>query len=75
MPGPILFNVFVNDLLRIDSRIVAFADDRVLLVNGKTWYETESKANKLVREVGHWFDNNLLTVKLQQVIIYRILYG
>ena len=63
---PILFNIFINDLLRIDNNVVAFADDTVLLVSGRKWTETEIKAHKLIKEVSLWFDDNLLTVNFSK---------
>ena len=64
--GPILFNIFINDLMGINDKIVAFADNTVLLVSGETWTETVSRANELVREVACWFDDNLLTVNFNK---------
>lgn len=64
--GPILFNIFINDLLRIDKNVVAFADDTVLLVSGRTWTETEIRVNNLIKDVSSWFDDNLLTVNFNK---------
>ena len=35
--GPILFNLFIDGLLRTSDNIVSFANDTVILVHGENW--------------------------------------
>jgi retron-type reverse transcriptase len=70
--GPLLFNIYVNDLLNIDinSNILAFADDTVLFFEGKTWSEVESKANAGLVRVNNWYaKNSLMLNKKKSVFI------
>lgn len=62
--GPLLFNVYINELCNSSfaDHIITFADDTVLLFEGKTWNESHSKAEIGINEVKKWLDSNLLTL-------------
>ena len=62
--GPILFNVFINDLSQstVKCEITSFADDTVLLFSTNSWKETHEVATSELIKVKQWLDNNLLTL-------------
>lgn len=67
--GPILFLIYVNDLcgLKIQGcKIVAYADDTVLLSNSYSWQETVKLAEIGLEEVMSWLRNNLLTLNINK---------
>lgn len=64
--GPILFNIFINDLLSINDNIVSFADDTVILVNGKNWVDTKIKANNILIKAYNWFNDNHLSLNISK---------
>jgi len=60
--GPILFSIYVNDLLNLDIKgdISAFADDTVLFFEGDKWAEVEKKAYLGLSVVSKWYSKNSL---------------
>jgi len=70
--GPLLFNIYVNDLLNIDinGNILAFADDTVLFFEGETLSELENKGNAGLVLVNNWYaKNSLMLNKKKSVFI------
>ena len=68
--GPLLFNIYVNDLLNIDinGNILVFADNTVLFFEGETWSEVENKANAGLARVNNWYAKNSLMLKKNQYL-------
>lgn len=65
--GPTLFLVYINDLcdLTLDNgSVYTYADDTVLLFNGKSWSEVQETANNGLSKVSNWLRSNLLTVNV-----------
>lgn len=63
--GPTLFTIYVNDLLNMtidNATTICYADDTVVLFQGKSWEETYKTAEKGLSLVSHWLDSNLLTI-------------
>ena len=62
--GPILFNIYINDLLKLPSegKIVSFADDTVIMYTESTWAKVKAKAEKDFATFKKWFDTNVLTI-------------
>ena len=60
--GPLLFNLFINDLflLNISSEICNFADDNTLSAEGDLLSEVVSKLKTDLSNVLHWFKINSL---------------
>jgi hypothetical protein len=58
--GPLLFNIFINDLflLNISSEICNFADDNTLSAEGDFLFEVVSKLKTDLSNVLHWFKIN-----------------
>ena len=40
--GPLLFILYINDLLLALEELIAYADDTAVVLTGVTWYETAS---------------------------------
>ena len=48
--GPILFNVYINDLFNINENIVSFADDTVILIQSNCWDLSQNVANRILND-------------------------
>ena len=68
--GPILFTIYVNNILNIDinGNILAFADDTVLFFEGKTWTEVENKVNAGLVLVNNWYAKNSLMLNKENSV-------
>ena len=66
--GPILFIIYINGLLNlnVNSKIISYADDTVILVTDKSTDLLYSNANRIINSVKVWFDNNLLELNLNK---------
>ena len=48
--GPILFNIYINNLLNINENIVSFADDTVILIQSNCWDLSQNVANRILND-------------------------
>lgn len=64
--GPILFIIYINDIfnLKINSRIVSFADDTVILFKNTDTKLLLYQINKELTLLKNWLDINLLSLNL-----------
>jgi len=66
--GPLLFIIFINDLLKIktnsSSEILSFADDTAILLSESTVDILYAEANKLLKTIYTWFCKNKLKLNL-----------
>lgn len=62
--GPILFLIYINDLLNSNSRgsIISYADDTAIVFTANSWEQVYEKAEKGLSVVQRWLDFNLLTL-------------
>ena len=59
--GPLLFNVFINDITYIiEGKKILFADDGVFYVTANTFEECIGKIIKLITELSEYLKNNRL---------------
>ena len=60
--GPGMWNIFYNQLLNLKftsgTKIIAFADDLIILTRGKSVSEIENTANTELTEISKWAINN-----------------
>ena len=57
--GPLLFNLFINDIINIgDAEKVLFADDAVFYVTTKTLTSCIEKIRMLIEKLSEWLRNN-----------------
>lgn len=71
--GPVLFNVYVNNILNLDiqSFILSYADDTVLYATGNTWDEVKQIIDQDMKKIVQWLDQNLLSINFKKSnIIY-----
>lgn len=66
--GPILFIIFINDLLTVKSSgtILSYADDTVILYEAENWSSLRHKISKDLKEIKLWLDKNLLTMNIKK---------
>lgn len=62
--GPLLFNIYMNDVLSVcgGGRVFCFADDTAVIINGKSWNSVMKKAEKAITELKTWLDASLLSL-------------
>lgn len=67
--GPVLFLVYINDLLDLhltQGKLICYADDTVLLFSGSTWDTTFQLAQSGFNEVSKWLRRNVLTLNAEK---------
>nr|CAI5854676.1 unnamed protein product [Callosobruchus analis] len=67
--GPILFNVYVNDVLSIldeEGAVFCFADDTVIIVQGETWETVIKKSEIAVSNAMCWLEHSLLSLNIEK---------
>lgn len=66
--GPTLFSIYINELLflKTEAKIIAYADDTVLLVEDDCWEAVFEKASLEFSKVNQWLKQNLLTVSIEK---------
>lgn len=68
--GPLLFNIYVNELLNLLPRkwgdVICFADDTVIIIKGKTWAEIAPTAENVMKMIKSWLDKNILTLNIKK---------
>jgi hypothetical protein len=76
--GPDFWNLLYNSLLNIEytknTKVIAYADDLIILVKGKTQVEVENYANIEIQKVAKWARNNHMSfndLKSKVTIITR----
>lgn len=62
--GPILFNIYINDLpdFITAGKVILFADDTSVLVSGNTRHELEMRVRSVEKEIFTWFSCNKLKI-------------
>ena len=68
--GPLLFILYVNDLLTgmPEGEIVSFADDTAVVATGKTWTQIEQKANNQLKIISVWLALNKLSLNIDKTV-------
>ena len=58
--GPVLFNIFINDLITLtEAKTILYADDAVIYVTDKNFHECINKMNNVILELSSWLFNYL----------------
>ena len=67
MLGPNLFNIFINDVISIESAgKVLFADDAVFYVTDNSLSRCVDKIRTCISDLNEWFDNNKLILNVDK---------
>ena len=72
--GPTLFLIYVNDLCNLElqnGKIVAFADDTVLVFKDSSWSKTLQHAQSGFDVVSQWLRSNLLTLNVEKTKVLK----
>ena len=65
--GPLLFNIFINDLIyALEDFICNFADDNTIYSCGETFEDVLSHLKELLKYALSWFSSNMLVVNPQK---------
>jgi hypothetical protein len=66
--GPVLFLIYINGLcdINVGGRVVTFADDTILFVEGNSWEEVFKGAELDINKMKIWLENNLLTLNVSK---------
>ncbi|KAL4082905.1 hypothetical protein QTP88_029559 [Uroleucon formosanum] len=69
--SPVLFNIQLNDikLLNLNSNIICYADDTVLICNGLTWEEVFTNIEADLLSIKIWLKKNNLFLNLDKSAI------
>ena len=72
--GPLLFILYVNDLLTgmPEGEIVSFADDTAVVATGKTWTQVEQKANNQLKTISDWLALNKLSLNIDKTVYIKV---
>jgi hypothetical protein len=65
--GPLLFNVYVNDLpsiLKGLAHTILYADDTTIIISSKYITTFNYKTNLITNRIYKWFQNNQLVLNL-----------
>lgn len=73
--GPLLFNIFINDIVRVDSSVeyVIYADDTSIFVSGETADDPIVSANEILNKIYAWTVANSLHINCSKskAVLFR----
>ena len=69
--GPLLFIIFINDLMKIEDSFL-FADDCLLLTSGENPSQSCIKMENLMDSASEWYDQNLLVLNADKTDVMTI---
>ena len=66
--GPILFNIYINDLcnLDVDGRIISYADDTAVIFSGSTWDLAKNKFLRSFKKIKDLLNSLGLTLNVEK---------
>ena len=59
--GPLLFNIFINDIVDLDVNCVLFADDAVFYIESASAAESINRMQQFIAKISQWLTENRLT--------------
>jgi len=68
--GPLLFLIYINDLLSIDlhGKILSYADDAALFIEGESWIQTKQISELDLTKIYNWLSANRLTLNYKKTV-------
>ena len=72
--GPLLFLLYINDLLRDipEDTIVSYADNTAVITTAKTWKEVETKMNETLHKISTWLALNKLSLNTDKTFTWNL---
>ena len=71
--GPLLFNLFINDIgEQVDGNTVLFADDTVLHVSSPSFENCVAMIESVIMIITRWLDNNRLIANIEKTKLMMI---
>lgn len=69
--GPLLFIIYVNDLLRDmpNDSILSYADDAIVISSDDTWATAEERMNEYLKIVAKWLAVNKLSLNVDKTVV------
>jgi len=66
--GPLLFNIYINSLakIKVNSKLVLFADDTALVIEADNHAELYQKANEDLIKIRNWLIENKLSLNISK---------
>lgn len=66
--GPLLFNIYVNDLFNVDTEgeVISFADDTVVFYKDSSWANLKKKVELDFINLIKWLNSRLLTINFKK---------
>lgn len=73
--GPLMFNVYINDIVQLDTTVkyVIYADDSTIILDGVNLDDIVSKANDILSRISSWSRMNQLKINPNKTkaIVFR----
>lgn len=68
--GPVLFLIYINDIVRVSNRIkyLLFADDTTLYIQGQNLNDIANTLNNELSKVSDWINANKLTINVSKTV-------
>ena len=64
--GPLLFIVYINDLLLAHEELIAYADDTAVALSGISWYEAATLLGNKLDKIYSWLYENKLILNISE---------
>lgn len=66
--GPLLFNIYINDVLTQIEETLAFADDTAICCSARSWTELENKMNEKLTVMANYLALNDLSLNIGKTV-------
>lgn len=66
--GPLLFILYINDLLCLHQDLVAYADDTVVPINGQSWAHLAASMSLKLDSIYSWLYHNNLVLNVNKTV-------
>uniref|UniRef100_A0A1B6FP21 Reverse transcriptase domain-containing protein n=1 Tax=Cuerna arida TaxID=1464854 RepID=A0A1B6FP21_9HEMI len=73
--GPLLFLIYINNICRLDvfgGELFLYADDTAVLFKGNNWEHINNLAERGLKNLKLWFDQNILTMNTDKTKFMNI---
>ena len=71
--GPLLFNIYINDIVNVgDAKKILFADDALFYVTDRSFEMCIEKTKRLIKELSEWLQNNKLVANVNKTKLMMV---